>query len=61
MTKKDYVSLARALASAKPQGNDPESVRLDAWRAAVQNVACALKSDNARFNRDTFYAACGMD
>lgn len=46
MTKKDYILIAEALRRARTYGTD-----------AASEIADALKSDNARFDRNRFLAA----
>lgn len=59
MTRKDYVLLAEALASVLPDnvGNGYESEQHARDCAAV---ADALARENARFDRERFLKACGV-
>lgn len=54
MTRKDYVSISDAIKNCET---------LDAGHR--EDVACALArvmaADNPRFDRATFYAACGIE
>lgn len=64
MTRNDYELLAGALKQAKPDKlpgiTDTEyNNRLIGWRWAVVKVADTAAAQNARFNRDKFYLACG--
>lgn len=54
MTKKDFELVARALSrTLRREGIDDHSIRL-----AVLDLATELKSDNERFNFETFVMAC---
>ena len=55
MTRKDYVLLAAAIASADCY-DDGELI----GPAVVQAIADALAQDNPRFDRDRFLTACGV-
>ena len=57
MTRKDYVTLAKALRDAKPTKEDTRPAHV-AWFAAVYSVSLALSRDNARFDSDLFHRAC---
>ena len=63
MTKNDYILLARALQSSKPQINETYNERyhgaLIAWNVTVENIAYELAKDNERFNRNRFLSAAG--
>ena len=54
MTKKDYVKIARVFESLK-HGDQIT------WRPLVERMANMLAADNPRFDRERFYAACGME
>ena len=68
MTRKDYVLLAAALASVRPQASErPQSFTVALDKAlAVQHargceaIADALAAENARFDRARFLKACGI-
>lgn len=64
MTRKDYEAIAAALrASAHKEAGDAlvyDSKRLQ-HRSCCAYVADALARDNARFNRERFMAACGVE
>lgn len=53
MTKKDYELIAQAIADV---WCDAEAQQLIA-----ESLAAALATDNARFNRELFLAACGVN
>lgn len=57
MTKKDYVVIAKALATTPTIGMDG----LLTWSRACEEMARALKKENDRFNVITFLDACGFD
>ena len=61
MTRKDYVLIAAALAAA----GQTYSARLiaearDQWVEDCHALADALARDNARFDRERFLTACGV-
>ncbi len=65
MTRKDYVTFAKMLASNRPEkfagdigdGWAPEFFQ---WRNIVEETADVFARDNARFSRTRFYTACGV-
>lgn len=56
MTRKDYVLLAHALHTVRPR--DGWVVTESQWEKDIHAVACALRSENPRFDYDRFIAAC---
>lgn len=58
MNRKDYVSIADALKSHKPIGNEDV---LEHWKSVVVAIAHVLGGDNDRFDYQGFYKACGKD
>lgn len=56
MTRKDYVSIARAFVKVMPFADEPH--HMDQWLDDVRAVANVLAADNPRFDRMRFYAAC---
>lgn len=58
MSKKDYVRIAAAIKEVYERTSNSGKI-------AVTEVACNLsdemKSDNSRFDRHKFMAACGME
>lgn len=66
MTRKDYVTLSKALRNAKPGSHPDYSPQYShgahsAWLAAVCGVADALTKDNPNcFDSDRFLTACGV-
>ena len=57
MTRKDYVLIAAALAMANGQDHDTPAAAI----AYVARALCAeLARDNARFDRDRFLKAAGV-
>lgn len=71
MTRKHYQQLAAAFAASKPDKQTLHRVyglsineinaRLDQWRNDVISIANSLEEDNARFNPQRFYQACGLE
>lgn len=69
MTQKDYVQLAAAFKVTRPdmmyalgeRGHDERAAQMTQWQADMEMVADVLAADNPRFNRVTFYNACGQD
>ena len=71
MTKKDYIKVAQMykrqldvinheLATDDNQKSlDFTSGKLFQWRVSVESMARIFTDDNMRFNRNTFYNACG--
>lgn len=63
MTRKDYVAVARALATTKPEisvmlhGDSYEKVKT-ARQDIIDRIADVFAADNPRFNRKRFYSAC---
>lgn len=61
MSKKDYELIAAAFRAARPCAvGDRGRDWYDGWHAVVDSVADALASDNPRFDRARFLAACGV-
>lgn len=64
MTKKDYVTLARAMNQAQPTPTTaPRSMQAGAvqqWEQDVKGIANVLALDNSRFDRERFLTACGL-
>jgi tetraacyldisaccharide-1-P 4'-kinase len=64
MTKKDYVAIAKALAETW-HGCPFERLEYSAaWNNALTraatNIADVMQADNARFDRQRFLVACGV-
>lgn len=67
MTKKDYIKLAQALKDSRTDNSEPSrklypvvvAASESQWKDTVETIAFTLQSDNPRFNRDRFLAACG--
>lgn len=59
MTRKDYVLLAAALLRSKPDSSSTY-MEQDQWERDVKSVADALAGDNARFERQRFIDAAGV-
>lgn len=60
MTRRDYSLLARAMEFVKPaKGASKESHKQ--WVVDVRAICDVLSMNNPRFDRQRFYAACGME
>ena len=61
MTKKDYISIAKALRAARGYSIDssigPREAAHMQWNAVVEEIARVLYADNTRFDEDRFRAA----
>ena len=57
MTRKDYKSIAYAMARTYRSIADDDTAGLRLFNQAVFNLADELQRDNARFNRAKFFAA----
>lgn len=55
MTKKDYIKIAAALAYTRTVDHR------EVWGVIVNEIADILAADNARFDRERFYAACSKE
>lgn len=67
MTQKHFQMLADGLKATWPQPEPDETVdsrsyigRANQWHRDVRIIADVCKSVNVNFDRDKFYAACGM-
>lgn len=63
MTRKDYVAIAKALASARVSNftdNPNRALYLNGIDNAAHRVADVMAVDNARFDRQRFLTACGV-
>ena len=66
MTRRDYVRIAEALRRARfgltsEWQGQARIMALRGWRESAAEIADSLASENPRFDRARFYAACGMD
>lgn len=60
MTRRDFVAIAAALKSIKPQAGAPaEAVFM--WRQAVMALCGHCAAVNSHFDGDRFRRACGLD
>jgi hypothetical protein len=59
MTKKHFIALANVLKTLRPV--NVESDEYIMWRDCVRSIATVCGSTNPRFNRYTFYSACGLE
>lgn len=67
MTRKDYIAIARVLKNEQPCTLDEYSNVsaqqrgcYDEWGTVCIAMASMLQLDNARFDRERFLAACGV-
>jgi len=60
MTKKDYLAIAKAVADALSTC-ELDSAESTAVEYLATKLADVCESDNARFDRETFLMACGME
>jgi len=60
MTRKDYVAIAEAFATTKPETADNVQAREARyqWKLVMTEIADVFADDNPRFDRDRFYTAC---
>lgn len=66
MTRKDYISIAHAIAQNVDANNETtcESLRaygLAGLRQVAESLALALSDDNSRFDRTRFLRACNIE
>jgi hypothetical protein len=59
MTRKDYVLIAAALKAQQPAPHWDANKRTQ-YELDCKAVASAFASDNSRFSRERFLAACGL-
>lgn len=59
MTRQNYIKLAAALKSAKPDGDSVAAAHT--WEKTVEAIAYVLKQDNPRFDYTRFFNACGYE
>lgn len=59
LTRRFFTSLARDFSEAKPATGD-DSTEVAVWAHCVTITANALALQNAMFNYEKFYTACGM-
>lgn len=57
MTRKDYVLIANAIATAKLNADREERPIIS---RAASHIAYALRRENSRFDTSRFMAACGF-
>ena len=60
MTKKDFIVLAAALLSARPNVGARDDL-MEGWRSAAMAIADACARSNPRFDRAKFLKASGGD
>lgn len=60
MTRKDYETIAAALAESRPAPGWDANKHAQ-YRTTVARLADAFKIGNARFDRARFFKACGLD
>lgn len=59
MTRKDYKAFAEMLSKYLEDANTTDAIWT--WSNLCQDIADVFKADNARFDYETFYTACGWD
>ena len=59
MSRKHFREIARALRDVRPAPSEGFTARQQ-WRDTVRAIAGTLRTSNARFSFDRFYAACGF-
>jgi len=60
VTRRDYVTIARALKNVQPHPGEYIGPEGRAWLAAVYSIAHALSVDNPRFDGVRFVEAAGV-
>jgi len=63
MTRKDYVLIAQAIKGTIPGPEHTEDYlqgQAVGWANCARSIADALSTDNPRFDRARFLAACGV-
>jgi hypothetical protein len=60
LTRRFFTDLARKYREAKPQSH-PDSTEVAVWAHMVVITANALAVQNAMFNFEKFYEACGLE
>ena len=58
MTRKDYEKLARVI---REHRQNDDGLASGTIASIADSLACVCEADNPRFNRATFFTACGMD
>jgi hypothetical protein len=58
MTRKHYEQLAKMIRQHRQDDDGTNSATI---ASIADSLACICESDNPRFNRETFFTACGMD
>ena len=63
MTRKHFQAIAAQLRQDRPNavGVDSSLMTIEQWRRIVRGMADVCQQFNNRFNRQTFYDACGYD
>lgn len=61
MTRKDYRTIALALAHAKPTLSEQTRDAMRAWERTVRTIADSLEADNPRFDVARFANACTLE
>lgn len=59
MSRKDYIKIASILDAEAALAVEPETVARIA--NITRSIADVFKQDNPRFDRDSFYAAAGLE
>ena len=61
MTKKHFKAIAEAMSDIRPENVPVMRNDRAQWAVTVYRMAELCQSDNPRFDRVRFYAACGYD
>lgn len=59
MSRRNYQAFADELERIRPTAEDTKQYQT--WTQCVEAIASACKRDNARFNYERFYTACGYE
>lgn len=60
MTKKDYANIAAQISGACLWGHKEHQVRINTLHEVANSLASLFASDNPRFDRAGFMAACNL-
>lgn len=61
MTRKDYRTIALALAHAKPVLSEATPAAMRTWEQTVRTIADSLEAENPRFDAARFACACTIE
>ena len=61
MTRKNYLAIAQAFAVHRPiEGPIGHNQAQNTWVALQKEIGDVFETDNPNFDRERFYAACGV-